>query len=252
MKSKCLTVSMRLIFISLLLVTFLGDLQLCAREYSLTEAQGNMNKLIDKLKDEGVTDERILHVFRTLPRHYFVPEKLWLQAYENRPLSIGYGQTISQPFIVGFMTQALDVQEGQTILEIGTGSGYQAAFLGELNKTGKIYTIDIVEPLAKRAADLLIRLGYNNIFVKSGDGYKGWSEQAPFDRIILTAAPLEIPKVLLNQLKIGGILVAPVGEQQEKQDLMRIRRLSEEEFDQEKLLDVRFVPMVKEAKGKER
>ncbi len=201
--------------------------------------------LVNELRREGIQDERVLKAFMTLKRHLFVPKELAARVYENTPLPIGFGQTISQPFIVAFMTEALGVKDGDKILEVGTGSGFQAAVLGQINPSGMIYSIEVVEPLAIQSKKLLRELGHTNISVKAGDGYKGWPEHEPFDKIILTAAPETIPEVLLLQLKIGGILIAPIGTQHQGQDLVRVTRVSETDFEEEKLLDVRFVPMVK-------
>lgn len=187
----------------------------------------------------GIRDTRVLAAMRKVPRHLFVPESVRGLAYSDRPLPIGFDQTISQPYIVAFMTEALRPAPGSKVLEIGTGSGYQAAVLGEL--AGEVYSIEIVPELARRAQELLKALGYENVHVKDGDGYQGWPEHAPFDAIILTAAPPEIPQALLDQLKPGGRLVAPVG--RENQDLVVVTK-TEDGFLRESLLPVRFVPMV--------
>ncbi len=176
---------------------------------------------------------------RDVPRHLFVPKMSRIAAYEDHPLSIGYGQTISQPYIVGFMTEAALLQAEDKVLEIGTGSGYQAAVLAEL--VDKVYTIEIVQPLAEQAEERLKDQGYANIFVRYGDGYKGWPEEAPFDAIVVTAAPNTIPQELVNQLKVGGRMVIPVGSFY--QELYRITK-TKEGIKKESLLPVRFVPMV--------
>lgn len=162
-----------------------------------------------QLRPRGIDDPRVLRVMARVPREKFVAKELSSSAYEDRPLPIGFGQTISQPFIVAFMTQALKPKPADRVLEIGTGSGYQAAVLGEL--VAEVYTIEIVRPLAQRAAIVLNALGYKNVLVKAGDGYKGWPEHAPFDAIIVTAAPDHVPQPLVAQLKEGGRLVIPVG-----------------------------------------
>jgi protein-L-isoaspartate(D-aspartate) O-methyltransferase len=162
-----------------------------------------------QLKPRGIDDSRVLRAMAKVPREKFVAKELAANAYEDRPLPIGFGQTISQPFIVGFMTQALKPNSTDRVLEIGTGSGYQAAVLGEL--VAEVYTIEIVRPLAQRAATVLTALGYKNVLVKGGDGYKGWPEHAPFDAIIVTAAPDHVPEPLIEQLKDGGRMVIPVG-----------------------------------------
>jgi protein-L-isoaspartate(D-aspartate) O-methyltransferase len=162
-----------------------------------------------QLRPRGVDDPRTLRAMAKVPREKFVPKELRNTAYDDRPLPIGYGQTISQPFIVGFMTQQLRPKPTDRVLEIGTGSGYQAAVLAEL--VAEVYTIEIVRPLAQRAETLLRELGYKNIHVKAGDGYKGWPEHAPFDAIIVTAAPDHVPQPLIAQLKEGGRMIIPVG-----------------------------------------
>ena len=173
-----------------------------------------------------------------MPRHKYVPKQLENRAYEDRPLPIGEAQTISQPYIVAFMTEALELTPDSRVLEIGTGSGYQAAVLAELAK--EVYTIEIIESLGESSANLLKELGYKNIFVRIGDGYEGWPEFAPYDAIMVTAAPREIPQNLLEQLKEGGRLVIPVGTF--AQELIRVTK-TKTGFAQEKLLGVRFVPM---------
>ena len=199
-----------------------------------------------------VADKRVLEAMRKVPRHAFVPDDLVDQAYADRPLPIGEGQTISQPFIVGYMTEALGPKPDERVLEIGTGSGYQAAVLAEL--VGEVYTIEIIEPLAERAAAVLDRLGYRNIHVKVGDGYQGWPEHAPFDAIIVTCAPDHIPEPLAHQLKIGGRIVIPVGADVggrfwAAQELIVVRK-TERGLVREKRMDVRFVPMTGEAQKK--
>lgn len=162
-----------------------------------------------QLRPRGIDHPRVLQAMAKVPREKFVAKELEARAYEDRPLPIGFGQTISQPFIVAFMTQALQPKPTDRVLEIGTGSGYQAAVLGEL--VAQVYTIEIVRPLAQRAAIVLHALGYKNVLVKAGDGYKGWPEHAPFDSIIVTAAPDHVPQPLVAQLKEGGRMVIPVG-----------------------------------------
>jgi protein-L-isoaspartate(D-aspartate) O-methyltransferase len=190
----------------------------------------------------GVRDPRVLQAMRDVPRHLFVPPEMQQHAYQDTPLPIGYGQTISQPYIVGFMTEALKLKPQDRVLEVGTGSGYQAAILSVLVR--EVYSIEIVEPLATQAAERLKRLGYANVKVRAGDGYQGWPEAAPFDAIIVTAAPDHVPKPLLDQLAPGGRLVIPVGEF--FQTLKRIVR-TDRGFKTEELLPVRFVPMTGEA-----
>lgn len=192
----------------------------------------------------GITDESVIEVMGEVPRHNFVPEEYLDQAYRNHPLPIGYGQTISQPYIVALMTQELDVERGDKVLEIGTGSGYQAAVLAAMG--ADVDTIEIIEPLAEAAAMRLQELGYENVQVIHADGYFGWQEHAPFDAIIVTAAPDHVPQPLLDQLKVGGVLVIPVGPVGGYQELWRITREDEETFQSVSLGGVRFVPLTRE------
>jgi protein-L-isoaspartate(D-aspartate) O-methyltransferase len=184
-------------------------------------------------------DARVMDALRRVPRHLFMPGASIAAAYRDQPYPIGYGQTISQPTVVALMTHALRLTGNERVLEIGTGSGYQAAVLGVLARD--VYSIEIVEPLGTQAAQRLAELGYKNVHVRVGDGYKGWPERAPFDRIILTAAPPQMPRALIEQLSQGGIIVAPVGEHE--QTLVRWRKVGDE-LDKEELGSVRFVPMV--------
>lgn len=192
----------------------------------------------------GIEDPETLQAMRTVLRHLFVPSEYQDQAYDNIPLPIGYGQTISQPYIVALMTQELRLEPGDRVLEVGTGSGYQAAVLAELGV--EVYSIEIIEPLAVAAGERLERLGYDNVQVKLGDGYFGWEEQAPFDAIIVTAAPDHVPQPLLEQLTIDGILVIPVGPIGGIQELWRIVRTAEDSYESTSLGGVRFVPLVRE------
>ncbi|MBW2732771.1 MAG: protein-L-isoaspartate(D-aspartate) O-methyltransferase [Deltaproteobacteria bacterium] len=191
-----------------------------------------------QLAARGIHDKRVLAAMQRVKRHLFVPSHLRGLAHADRPLPIGQRQTISQPYIVAYMTEVLRVLPESKVLEIGTGSGYQAAVLGELAHV--VYSIEIVPTLARRAKELLAKLQYSNIHVREGDGYAGWKEHAPFDRIILTAAPPKIPQPLLEQLAVGGILIAPVGVGVQK--LVRIER-TKMGFVRKQLLGVRFVPM---------
>lgn len=193
-----------------------------------------------QIQDRGIKNPRVLDVMKKVERHRFVPAPLEAYAYSDQPLPIGEEQTISQPYIVALMTELLDPQPTDVVLEIGTGSGYQAAVLAEL--VHEVYTIEIVEKLGKRAQALLETLGYKNIHTLIGDGYKGWPERAPFDKIIITAAPPEIPKALVAQLKIGGKMVVPVGTH--TQTLMVLTK-TPEGVEEVKNIPVRFVPMVK-------
>jgi len=180
---------------------------------------------------------------RTVPRHRFVPPELEAESYRNRPLPIGLGQTISQPFIVALMTELLDPRPDARVLEIGTGSGYQAAVLAEC--VAKVYTIEIVRPLGERAADLLRELGHANVDVRIGDGYLGWPEAAPFDAIVVTAAPDRMPQPLIDQLAPGGRLIAPVGPQGGTQNLLLMRKDSDGRTVTRNVLPVQFVPLTR-------
>lgn len=192
----------------------------------------------------GVRDETVLRALRTVPRHEFVPASLAGEAYSDSALPIGYGQTISQPYIVGYMTELLALSPENKILEIGTGSGYQAAVLSRIAR--EVYSIEIVVALGKQAKERLERLGYSNVNVRVGDGYGGWPEAAPFDRIILTAAPPEIPPALLDQLAPGGRLIAPVGPGYGAQEIVVIDKDEQGRITRRVDLPVRFVPMVRE------
>jgi protein-L-isoaspartate(D-aspartate) O-methyltransferase len=187
-----------------------------------------------------VDDARVLSAMRKVPRHEFVPERVRHLAYEDTPLDIGEGQTISQPYMVGFMSQAVALKPGDKVLEVGTGSGYQAALLAELG--AQVYTIEIKEPLARRAQETLQRLGYGNVQVKAGDGYKGWPEAAPFDAVIVTCAPERVPQPLVDQLKEGGRLVIPLGPESSHQEL-RVYRKTGTGLRETARMPVRFVPM---------
>lgn len=191
----------------------------------------------------GVRDARVLSAMRKVPRHKFIPEPDVQHAYDDSPLPIGFEQTISQPYIVAFMTEALHLTGSERVLEIGTGSGYQAAVLSELAK--EVYTIEIVVPLCNQAKERLAALGYRNVHVLCGDGYEGWPEFAPFDAIIITAAPAYIPEPLLKQLKSGGRMVAPVGRLY--QELVLITKDEQGVIKRNKMLPVRFVPMTGKA-----
>jgi len=197
------------------------------------------------IESRGVRDPRVLAAMRHVPRHEFVPEQWKHLAYRDQPLPIGYDQTISQPYIVALMSESLVLQGDEIILEVGTGSGYQAAVLCEL--AAQVYTIEIVPQLAQRAEDVLRSLGYDNVHVRAGDGYHGWPEHAPFDAIMLTAAPELVPEPLLSQLKPGGRLVLPVGN--DTQHLVRMTR-NADGFSSDTLATVRFVPMTGEAQRK--
>ena len=192
---------------------------------------------------DAVEDKHVLDAMRKVPRHEFVPKNARPEAYEDRPMPIGYGQTISQPYIVAFMTELLHVDGDDTVLEIGTGSAYQAAVLAELVKV--VYTIEIVEPLAKQAAERLKSLKYENVHVRQGDGYFGWQEKAPFDAIIVTAAATHIPPPLIEQLKPGGRMVIPVGAPLQSQTLLLVEKTDEGAVRQKSILPVSFVPFTR-------
>ncbi|MEX0986349.1 MAG: protein-L-isoaspartate(D-aspartate) O-methyltransferase [Bacteroidales bacterium] len=192
-----------------------------------------------------VYDTAVLGAIYRTPRHAFVPDRMKPYAYENTPLPIGYEQTISQPVIVASMTQMLDPQPGMKILEIGTGSGYQAAVLAELNVV--VFSIEIVTELGIRAKKLIDELGYTNVHIKIGDGYEGWPEEAPFDRIIVTCAPEEVPEPLISQLKTGGKIVIPVGSENTTQYLVVLRKDQNGKIIRDTKYAVRFVPMTGKA-----
>jgi protein-L-isoaspartate(D-aspartate) O-methyltransferase len=194
----------------------------------------------------NITNARVLSVMGRVPRHEFVPERLRHSAYQDHPLPLGHSQTISQPFIVAFMTEQLEPKPTDRVLEIGTGSGYQAAVLAEL--VARVYTIEIVEDLARRALADLKRLGYTNVQVRAGDGYRGWPEAAPFDTIIVTCAPERVPQPLVDQLKDGGRLIIPVGTTW-NQELVLLRKRAGK-LEQQAVLPVSFVPMTGEAQRK--
>ena len=199
-----------------------------------------------QLRPRGIDDPRTLRAMAKVPREKFVPQALVKNAYDDRPLPIGYGQTISQPFIVAFMTQQLRPKPTDRVLEIGTGSGYQAAILAEL--VAEVYTIEIVRPLAQQAETLLRELGYKNVHVKAGDGYKGWPEYAPFDAIIVTAAPDHVPQPLVEQLKEGGRMIIPVG----KSYAQRLHTFEKRgnQLKETAVIPVRFVPLTRDPKEK--
>jgi len=196
-----------------------------------------------QLKARGIKDERVLAAMGKVPREEFVPPESRDASYEDGPLPIGYDQTISQPYIVAFMTEQLRLQPGDRVLEIGTGSGYQAAILAEL--VSEIYSVEIVEPLARAAEATLQRLSYKNVHVKVGDGYKGWPAAAPFDAIIVTCAPDKVPQPLIDQLKDGGRMVIPVGERFAQQ--LYLLEKKNGQLKESVTLPVRFVPMAREA-----
>jgi protein-L-isoaspartate(D-aspartate) O-methyltransferase len=196
----------------------------------------------EQLEGRDIRSPGVLTAMREVPRHLFVPEAQRADAYGDWPLPIGYDQTISQPYIVAFMTQGLDVTPEHRVLEIGTGSGYQAAVLGRLAR--EVYTMEILTPLAERARETLASLGYRNVHVQAGNGYLGWPEHAPYDRIMVTAAPDEVPPALVQQLKVGGLMAIPVGTLTQE---LRILRRTTSGLVTLQTLPVRFVPMTGEA-----
>jgi protein-L-isoaspartate(D-aspartate) O-methyltransferase len=205
--------------------------------------QERLHMVSRQIEARGVRDVQVLEAMRKVPRHRFMPESQRGHAYEDRPLAIGHGQTISQPYIVALMSELAGVKPGDTVLEVGTGSGYQAAVLAEMGV--QVFSIEIIEPLAKSAKSMLSELGYDKkVAVRHGDGYAGWPEHAPFDAVIVTAAPPEIPDPLREQLKVGGHLVIPVGTHFQR--LLQVTR-TEHGFREESVIPVRFVPMTGKA-----
>jgi protein-L-isoaspartate(D-aspartate) O-methyltransferase len=199
----------------------------------------------DQIRARGVRDPRVLSAVTRVPRELFLPEDKRDEAYEDRPVPIGFGQTISQPYIVAYMTEALKVEPSHRVLEIGTGCGYQTAVLAELSL--EVYSIELIDVLAERARRTLDGLGYTNVQVRAGDGHAGWPEQAPFDRILAAAAPPEIPPALIEQLVDGGILVIPVGTGDQE---LRVLRKHGGRVELVSTLPVRFVPMIKRDDGR--
>ena len=233
-------ISRRITFTLSALLWFGSTLLASASAQDFAAARQHMVEI--QIKGRGITDSRVTEVMSSVPRHEFVPENYRAQAYEDHPLPIGYGQTISQPYIVAFMTEQLRPQPTDRVLEIGTGSGYQAAVLSKL--VAEVYTIEIVKPLAQRAEVDLRRLNYSNVNVKAGDGYKGWPEHAPFDAIIVTAAPDHVPQPLIDQLKEGGRMIIPVGGR-EMQQLYLLEKHAGK-LTQHTVLPVNFVPLTRE------
>jgi len=209
-------------------------------------AEARERMVREQIAGRGILDPRVLAAVAHVPRHELVPVEMREQAYEDRPLPIGRGQTISQPYVVAYMTEQLRLRGDERVLEVGTGSGYQAAVLAELAR--EVYSIEIVPELGERARADLARLGYSNVHVRVGDGYRGWPEHAPFDAIIVTAAPGHVPQPLIDQLAVGGRLVLPVGDFE--QELLRIER-DATGIRREHLIGVRFVPMRGEAETQE-
>lgn len=221
--------------------SFILSFTLCSSEQNNYEQQ--REQLVERhLIPQGINDKNVLKAMRTVERHRMVPENMQRYAYQDQPLPIGNEQTISQPFIVAFMTQAINPKPDMKVLEIGTGSGYQAAVLAEI--VDEVYTIETVDELAERARETLTKMGYDNIHYKVGDGYHGWEEHAPFDAIIVTAAPETVPPRLVEQLKEGGKMVIPVGPSA-NQHLQLIEKKKNGKITTRDLLPVRFVPFTR-------
>ena len=196
----------------------------------------------NQLKERGIEDSMVLNAMQTVPREVFVPEDLKDQAYNDNPLPIGFDQTISQPYIVAFMTESLELQPEYKVLEIGTGSGYQAAILSRI--CCEVYTVEIIKELAGRAGEIFEKQLYDNIHIKVGDGHQGWPEQSPFDSIIVTAAGLDIPTLLISQLKVGGKMILPLKRNNYEQTLVLVTKIDvDDNIIQKELLPVMFVPM---------
>lgn len=204
--------------------------------------QGLRKRLVQELKELGIKDTNVLNAIAKVPRHFYIETIFGDDAYENKPFPIGRGQTISNPYTVAYQTELLALHDGDKVLEIGTGSGYQSAVLAELNV--HVYTIERHQPLSNKAKKVLDSFGYKNVFTFYGDGFKGLPEYAPFDKILITAAAPEIPKELLKQLKVNGMIVIPFGNG-ETQQMIRIKRLENNEFEKETFSDFTFVPMLK-------
>jgi len=213
-------------------------LETLSHSESIRLAEERRRMVAEQIVSRGVKDPLVLSALRTVPRHEFVPEDLARTAYRDAPLAIGHEQSISQPYIVPLMTEALELEGGERVLEVGTGSGYQAAVLAEI--AGHIDTVEIHEDLAREARERLARLGYHDVTVHHGDGYRPLPDQAPFDAIIVTAAPDHVPRSLLDQLVVGGRLVLPVGR---RQQMLQQWVRTERDFDAKNLIPVRFVPM---------
>lgn len=214
-----------------------------AESEAFSERRAEREAMVEQHLD-GITSARVRDALRRVPRHRFVPESEQPVAYENRPLPIGSGQTISQPYIVAYMTQELDLRKGDRVLEIGTGSGYQAAVLAEI--TDAVFSVEILPELAARARTALDELGYDSVKTKVGDGYYGWAEHAPYRAIIVTAAADHVPPALVEQLAPGGMIVIPVGSPYQVQTLLKIIKIGDGRVRRVALLPVRFVPFTRE------
>jgi len=222
-------------------VTAMGGLDVVINEDTFARQRKRMVE--EQIAFRGVTDSAVLAAMEAVPRHQFIPGENRAYSYYDQPVPIGYGQTISQPYIVAFMTELLKVGKDDVVLEVGTGSGYQAAVLSKIVR--QVYTIEIVTPLGEDACARLKTMGYGNVEVRIGDGYKGWPAHAPFDAIIVTAAAEHVPQPLIDQLKPGGRLVIPVGGVYDVQDLMLITKDAASKVVKESVIPVRFVPLVR-------
>lgn len=229
--------------LKLCLITFLVCMiaHSCAQDKTFEMERKEM--VSRQIEARGVQHAATLNAMKRVPRHLFIPEYLWSHAYNDGPLPIGYEQTISQPYIVAYMTSLIEPEKGEKILEIGTGSGYQAAVIAEI--VDSVFTVEIVDELAKTASDKFEQLGYENIYVKLGDGYFGWEEHAPFDKIIVTAAAEEVPPILIDQLKEGGLMIIPIGPEFSVQHLVLIEK-KDGKVKKRNMLPVRFVPFTRE------
>jgi protein-L-isoaspartate(D-aspartate) O-methyltransferase len=241
----------RYILFSMILNIFVQSLSLCIAgkpEDADTPAHRKERELMveTQIKERGVSDERVLQAMRKVPRHLMIPESRRRQAYGDHPVSIGYGQTISQPYIVAYMTEVLQLKEDSKVLEIGTGSGYQAAILAEI--TTNVYSIEIIPELAEFAKSNLYNLGYTNVHLKEGDGYEGWESEAPWDAIIVTAAAEHVPPPLIKQLKPGGRMCIPVGTPFGTQFLQLVEKSQDGRITTRNLMPVIFVPLTRKSK----
>lgn len=228
------------LFLQALLTCFILSCQSQGAKHTMMEDR-RLKMVERQLQARGISSHRVLEAFRKVERHRFVLPRDTAYAYEDYPLSIGYGQTISQPYIVAFMTEALHPDKNMKVLEIGTGSGYQAAILAELS--GAVYSVELLDELAKRAAQTLSELGYEQVHILTGDGYLGWPEHAPYDAILVTCAPSHVPQPLIDQLAENGRLIIPVGQGPSNQELVILRK-NRGKVTREESLPVRFVPMV--------
>jgi len=256
MKSRLMKLSV-LIFTASCLIIVISCIVRLVFKRDMVIAMGGLNTVIDEdtftrqrkrmveeqIAYRGITDKGVLEAMGTVPRHLFIPEENRSYSYYDQPIPIGFGQTISQPYIVAFMTELLKLEKDNVVLEVGTGSGYQAAILSKLVK--QVYTMEIIEGLGREASKRLKTMGYNNVEVRIGDGYKGWPEHAPFDAIIVTAAAEHIPQPLVDQLKPGAQLVIPVGGVYEVQDLMLVTKDASSKVVKESIIPVRFVPLIR-------